>query len=73
MLDSCVITSSAPSDSLSRPHDDLAETMQRSHEVHAAGAGSPSKFQGGVMVVSVPWRLGHEPEASALVAQDVSR
>jgi len=30
-------------------------------------------FQGGVMVISVPWRFGHEPEASALVAQDVSR
>jgi hypothetical protein len=36
MLDSCVTWSSTPSSSLSRPHDDLAETMQRSDEVLAA-------------------------------------
>jgi amino acid transporter len=30
-------------------------------------------FQGGVMVISVPWRFGHEPDAAALVTQDVSR
>lgn len=30
-------------------------------------------FKGGVMVISVLWQFGHEPEASALVAQDVSR
>jgi predicted transcriptional regulator len=36
MLDLCVTTSSTRSTSLSRPHDDLAETMQRSDEVLAA-------------------------------------
>ncbi|MGV8977790.1 MAG: APC family permease [Cellulomonas sp.] len=29
-------------------------------------------FQGGVMVISVPWRFGHEAEAAPLVALDVS-
>jgi amino acid transporter len=30
-------------------------------------------FQGGVMVISVPWRFGHEADAAPLVSQDVTR